>query len=76
MTCVEMILASYADGLRIIADTGQSIALGFATGFPGDGVGYTIRITPSLCSGVGQVAPDVGSVEGLLSGIPDLLPLP
>ena len=75
--CIEMILQSYASGLRIIANAGESIALGFASGYPGDGVGYTIVITPGLCGGVGgQVAPTVGSLEGLLTGIPDLLPLP
>lgn len=77
--CIEMILANYASGLRIIANTGDSIALGFASGYPGDGVGYVAIITPSLCTGIDlEDASQSGlsDLQGVLQDLPELLPLP
>jgi len=78
-TCIEMVFASFANGLAIIATTGDSIAFGFASGYPGDGVGYVAIITPSLCTGVDLLAPAesaVGDLQGVLADLPELLPLP
>ena len=51
--CVEVSTATFSEGMRIIANAGRNIALGFRSGDPGDGVAFVVIITPSVCSGFG-----------------------
>lgn len=51
--CVEVSTTTFSEGLRVIANAGRQLALGFRSGEPGDGVGFVIIITPSVCSGFG-----------------------
>lgn len=51
--CVEVSTATFSEGTRIIANAGRQLALGFRTASPGDGLGFVVIITPSVCSGFG-----------------------
>lgn len=82
--CIQVEYANFGSGLHVIADAGRELAFGVVTGYPGEGVGAVVIITPSLCAGVGA---GFGSVPQLLddtAGTADptlddallLLPLP
>ena len=48
--CVSVSYATFADSLRIIANGGREIALGFTLDEPGEGVGLVVYIAPEVCA--------------------------
>lgn len=51
--CVAINTATFSDTIRVIANTGRQIALGFKSSEPGNGAAFVVIITPSVCSGFG-----------------------
>lgn len=83
--CVDVDADTFSDTFRVIANTGNQIALGFRAPAPGDGVAFVVIITPSLCGGVGVGAGDLSgqSARDTLDDLaetaanaPSFLPLP
>lgn len=84
--CVEVTTATFSEGMRVIANAGRQIALGFRSGDPGDGVAFVVIITPSVCSGLGLGTGGLSDLnasgdpattsEWALTQLPPLLPLP
>lgn len=56
--CIDVELRNFGSGLHVIADTGREIAFGFVTGYPGEGVGAVLIITPTLCGAL-----DIGAIH-------------
>lgn len=78
--CVQVEYANFGSGLHVIANSGREIALGLVSGYPGEGIGAILIITPSLCGGIGAGWYSVpGLVEDLVEGakptVTDLIPL-
>lgn len=76
--CLDIEAYQFAEGLRVIANTGSTLAFGVMSNVPGDGTGFVVIITPSLCTGFGvglggKSDDPVGTVLRLL---PPLEPLP
>lgn len=82
--CVEVTTTTFSEGLRVIANSGRQLALGFRSGEPGDGLGFVLIITPAVCSGFGLMGlglegADPQQIEGQARNMisdPTFLPLP
>lgn len=74
--CVRLHTANVASGLRLWADTEGTMAFGFQSGSPGDGVKLLLLINTVACSGFGTGLGVAGPLPGELEPVEELIPLP